>query len=231
MLSCFFPAHNEESDIGPLLEEALEDLPSFAEAFEVIVVDDGSTDRTAEVVRGFERDHPEVRLVSHARNLGYGQALRTGLREAKGDAVFFTDADRQFRIADLRLLLQRSEEADIVAGYRIRRRDPWHRLLIARIYHLALRAMFGLGLHDVDCAFKLVHRRVLDAVGADLVSRSAFISPELLIRAQRAGYRIVETGIPHHPRRAGRSEGATPRVIARTLREMWRMRRVLGPRA
>lgn len=208
----------------------METLPHLADGFEVIVVDDGSRDRTAEIVRSFAHGHPAVRLVSHERNLGYGHALRTGLDAAEGDAVFFTDADRQFRIADLERLLARLPEADIVAGYREQRSDAWHRLLVADVYHRVLRAVFGLRLRDIDCAFKLVRREVLDDVGPQLESRSAFISPELLIRARAADYRIVEVGIPHYPRTAGRSKGATPKVIARTLREIVRMRRRLGSR-
>lgn len=207
-------------------------MGTFAERFELIVVDDGSFDATAAVVRRYAEAHPDVvRLVSHERNLGYGHALRTGLREARGEAVFFTDADRQFRLADLGRLVERLGEADVVAGYRIKRNDPWHRLVVARVYHLVLRVVFGLHLRDVDCAFKLFRRAVLDDVLGDLESRSAFISPELLIRSRKAGYRIVEVGIPHHPRTAGRPKGATPKVIARTIREIWSMRRRLGRRA
>ncbi len=195
-------------------------------------MDDGSSDATAAVVRRYAEAHPDVvRLVEHERNLGYGHALRTGLREARGEAVFFTDADRQFRLTDLGRLVERLGEADVVAGYRIKRNDPWHRLVVARVYHLVLELTFGLHLRDVDCAFKLFRRKVLDDVLGVLESRSAFISPELLIRSRKAGYRIVEVGIPHHPRTAGRPKGATPKVIARTIREIWSMRRRLGRRA
>jgi glycosyltransferase involved in cell wall biosynthesis len=227
-LSCFFPAFNEAENIGPLLDEALATVGKFADRFELIVVDDGSTDATAAVVRTYAQQHPEVRLEAHPRNLGYGHALRTGLRAARGEAVFFTDADRQFRLEDLGRLLERFGEAEIVVGFRIKRVDPWHRLVVAWVYHHVLRALFGLHAHDVDCAFKIFRRDVLDAVAADLGSRSAFISPELLIRAGRAGFRVVEVGVPHYPRLAGRPKGATPKVIYRTLVEIVRFRRTLG---
>ncbi|HVL80487.1 MAG TPA: glycosyltransferase family 2 protein [Actinomycetota bacterium] len=227
-LSCFFPVFNEEENIGPLLEEALATLPAFAERFEIIVVDDGSTDATPSVVERYVARHPEVRCERHPANLGYGHALQTGLRASRMDAVFFTDGDRQFRIGDLDRLVPRfGPEVPIVVGYRIKRNDPWHRLVVARVYHLVLRAVFDLRLHDVDCAFKLIGRPVLDRFLDDLRSRSAFISPELMIRSREAGYGIVEVGVPHHPRPAGRPKGATPKVIWRTIREIVRMRREL----
>ena len=231
-LSCFFPAFNEEENIAAVLDEALATLPRFADGFEVIVVNDGSSDRTADVVTEYAAGRPEgdqrVRLVSHEVNRGYGEALRSGLAAARGDTVFFTDADRQFRIADLRRLLDHYGRSPFVVGYRLKRNDPWHRLVVARVYHAVLKRVFGLRLRDVDCAFKLFSREVLDRVRPDLVSRSAFISPELLIRAQNAGVTITEVGVPHYPRAAGRPKGATPKVIARTVKEIVVMRRRLG---
>ena len=230
-LSCFFPAFNEEENIGAVLEEAVATLPRFADDFEVIVVDDGSSDRTGDVVRDFARGDERVRLVSHEVNRGYGEALRSGLNAARGDAVFFTDADRQFHLDDIARLLDAYETSPFVVGYRLKRNDPKHRLFVARVYHAALKAVFGLRVRDVDCAFKLLDRTALDPIRPDLESRSAFISPELLIRAQMAGVGITEVGVPHYPRAAGRPKGATPKVIARTIKEIFVMRRRLGSAA
>jgi glycosyltransferase involved in cell wall biosynthesis len=237
-LSCFFPAFNEEENIEAVLDEALATLPRFSDDFEVIVVNDGSSDRTAEVVTAYAAGRERVRLVSHEENRGYGEALRSGLAASHGDAVFFTDADRQFRISDLERLLEhydagsevppRRPLSPFVVGYRQKRNDPWHRLFVARVYHAALKAVFGLRLRDVDCAFKLFSREALDLVRDDLESRSAFISPELLIRARTAGVAITEVGVPHYPRAAGRPKGATPKVIARTIKEIFVVRRRLG---
>lgn len=232
-LSCFFPAFNEEENIGAVLEEALETLPRFADDFEVIVVDDGSSDRTGEVVAAFaaggRAGAERVRLVAHEENRGYGEALRSGLAAARGDAVFFTDADRQFHLADIERLLEHYGPSPFVVGYRLKRSDPRHRLFVARVYHATLKAVFGLRVRDVDCAFKLLDRKSLDEIRPELVSRSAFISPELLIRAQMAGVTVTEVGVPHYPRAAGRPKGATPKVIARTIKEIFVMRRRLGP--
>jgi glycosyltransferase involved in cell wall biosynthesis len=223
-LSCFFPAFNEGANIGAVLDEALATLPRFAESFEVIVVDDGSSDDTAAIVREYAMRHPEVRLVSHERNLGYGEALQSGLKASRGRVVFFTDGDRQFRLEDIARLLPAFETADLVAGFRIDRSDPWYRMAVARVYHWALRAVYGIRFHDVDCAFKLIRREVLDAVLDKLESRSAFISPELLIRARLAGFRTVEVGVPHYPRVAGKAKGVTFQVVMRTLQEMRTLR-------
>ena len=227
-LGIFFPAFNEAENIGPLLDEAIRDLSALTENFEIVVVDDGSRDRTADIVREYSARHPQVRLVSHPTNLGYGHALRTGLSATRGDAVALVDGDRQFRIADLRPLLDLLDDVDVVAGYRIVRADPRSRLLIARIYKIVLRALFGLRVRDPDCGFKVVSRAVVDTVAPQLVSGSAFISPEILIRSQLAGFRMKEVGVPHHPRVAGTPKGATPKVIARTLGEIARLRRSLG---
>ena len=226
-LSCFFPAYDEEANVTRLLDEAVATLARFATRWEAIVVDDGSRDRTAELVAQYAAAHPEVRLVRHERNLGYGHALRTGFEACTGEAIFFTDADLQFRLEELAALLPAFEQADVVIGYRIRRQDPWHRRFVARVYHVALRTMFGLKVHDIDCAFKLFRRPVIDALLGHLESRSAFISPELIIRAQLAGFRIAEVGVHHYPRTAGAPKGATPKVIARTIGEMARLRGAL----
>lgn len=228
-LGCFFPVFNEEENIGPLLDEALAELPRLASSFEIVAVDDGSVDATADVVRAYAERHPQVRLVAHPTNLGYGHALRSGLDHTRGDVVALVDGDRQFRIADLGRLAERLPDADIVAGYRAHRADSRWRVFVARVYHAVLRRVFGLRLRDVDCGFKLIRRSVIDTVGLSLESRAAFISPELLIRAERAGFRVVEVEVAHYPRVAGRSKGATPRVIARTLGEIWKLRRSLGP--
>lgn len=219
--------YNEAENATALLDEALATLGKFADTFEVLIIDDGSSDGTGDIVRTYAESHPQVRLVAHPTNLGYGLALRSGLDHARGDVVAIVDGDRQFRLSDLGPLFSKLDEADIVAGYRINRADASHRTAIARVYHLVLRMMFGLNMRDADCGFKLIRRSVIDTIAPQLLARSASISPELLIRASRAGFRIVEAGVPHHPRVAGQAGGATPKVVVRTIRELIRLRRVL----
>lgn len=220
-LSVFFPAFNEAESLPTVLSEAVAVLGQFADRFEIIVVDDGSSDATAQIASEFGSP---VRVVAHETNSGYGAAVRTGFLAAKGDAVFFTDADHQFRLSDLGSLVECWAPNTAVIGYRKTRNDPKIRLVIARVYKMVLRVVFRLRITDVDCAFKLLDRTVVDNVAPNLESKSAFISPELMIRTMKSGASIVEVGVVHYPRLAGKPKGATPKVIARTIKEIVRMR-------
>ena len=229
-LSYFFPAHNEADNIEALVEEALADLGDIAEHFEIIAVDDGSSDGTGEIADRLAAAHPEVvRAVHHAQNLGYGAAVRSGLAAARYPLVCFTDGDRQFRVADLGRLTARLDTADpggrvpdVVAGYRIKRADPAIRLAYARIYRATLRLFFGLRVQDPDCACKLFRREALEGVRVE--SSGAFLSAELLIKIGERGGVIVEQGVPHYPRTAGEASGADPRVVLRAVRDFWSLR-------
>jgi len=228
-LSYFFPAHNEAANVRGLVEEALTALPTLAERFEIIVVNDGSTDETAAIADELAAAHPEVRAVHHPTNLGYGAALRSGFAAARLANLAFTDGDRQFRVADLRRLVDRLNEPadpsrppDLVAGFRIKRADPLVRTLYASLYRLANRIFFGLRVRDVDCACKLFRRTALEGVTVE--SGGAFFSAELLIKLGALGRRIEEVGVPHHPRTAGRPTGAKPQVILRAIRDFWSLR-------
>jgi glycosyltransferase involved in cell wall biosynthesis len=225
-LSYFFPAHNEEANVRELVAEALATLPTLAEAFEIIVVNDGSRDATGAIADELTAANPGVvRAVHHPTNLGYGAALLSGFRAARHDLVAFTDGDRQFRIADLGRLTVRLAEADhpdAVVGYRIKRADPLIRTIYARLYRFANRVWFRLKVRDVDCACKLFRRDAL--AGIAIESGGAFFSAELLIKLSAAGRTIAEVGVPHHPRTAGSPTGAKPSVIFRAVGDFWRLR-------
>jgi glycosyltransferase involved in cell wall biosynthesis len=225
-LSYFFPAHNEEANLQPLVEEALATLPSIAETWEIIIVDDGSRDATPRLADDLTAANPGlVRAVHHPVNKGYGAALRSGLGAARYELVAFTDGDRQFRVEDLRRLatrLQQPDAPDVVAGYRIRRADPLVRTLYAKAYRLANRIFFGLRVRDVDCACKLFRLTALD--GLRVESGGAFFSAELLIKLGASGKRIVEVGVPHYPRIAGSPSGARPSVVFRAAKDFWLLR-------
>jgi glycosyltransferase involved in cell wall biosynthesis len=225
-LSWFFPAHNEEANLEGLVQEALGTLPGLADTFEIVIVDDGSRDRTGPIADDLTAAHPGiVRAVHHPTNLGYGAALRSGFGSARYDHVAFTDGDRQFRVADIGRLIDRLAEPDrpdVVVGYRIKRADPLVRTVYARFYRLANRIFFGLRVRDVDCACKLFRREALEGLAVE--SGGAFFSAELLIKLQVAGRSVAEVGVPHHPRTAGSPTGARPSVVFRAVRDFWFLR-------
>jgi glycosyltransferase involved in cell wall biosynthesis len=224
-LSFFFPAHNEAENISAFVAEALDVLPTLADEFEIIVVDDGSRDETPRLADQRAAAHRQVRVVHHEVNKGYGAALRTGLRAARFDLVCFLDGDRQFKVEDLGRLIDRMaqpDNPDVVVGYRIKRADAAARLIYARAYRLALNIFYRLGIRDVDCACKLFRRSALE--GIRLESGGAFLSAELLIKLKQRGRKLAETGVPHYPRTAGSASGANPKVVFRAMRDFWRLR-------
>ena len=223
-LSYFFPAHNEAENLRGLVEEALETLPQLAEVFEIVIVDDGSRDETPAIADELAAAHAPVRAVHHPTNLGYGAALRSGFAASRYANLAFTDGDRQFRVADLRRLIERLQAGDVdaVMGYRIRRADPFVRTLYARLYRLANIVFFGLTVRDVDCACKLFKRESLEGVNVE--SGGAFFSAELLIKLRARGRRLAEVGVPHYPRTAGSPTGAKPQVVFRAVRDFWFLR-------
>jgi glycosyltransferase involved in cell wall biosynthesis len=224
-LTFFFPAYNEEEDVEAVVREGLGVLPRFSDDLELIVVDDGSTDRTGEIADRVAREDPRVRVVHHRPNRGYGGAVRSGLSAATRRYVFFTDGDRQFDLTDLERLLPSLDRASVVVGYRARRADPPKRLFIAWVYNTLIRVLFFAPFRDVDCAFKLFDRDVFARVPLSRVrSNGAFFSPELLLVLRAAGERIEQVPVRHFPRRHGEEKGATVRVILRTIRDLLRLR-------
>jgi glycosyltransferase involved in cell wall biosynthesis len=227
-MTFFFPAYNEEGNLVAMVDKALGVLPGFVSEFDIVIVDDGSRDGTEAEGRALEAGHPEVRYVRHPVNRGYGEALRSGFKASRGEVAFYTDGDQQFDLDELHQAWPVLAGADVVAGYRIKRADPLHRLFIAWTYNHLIRVLFSLRMHDVDCAFKLVRREVIEAV--DPTSGGAFFSAEFLLRAHHQGFRVVEVGVHHYPRTLGKPKGATPKVILRTVKDMLALRRSLRVR-
>ncbi len=222
-ISVFFPAYNEADNLERLTLRTVESLRRLAAEWEVIIVDDGSRDRTPEVARRLTGELPGVRYLRHEKNQGYGGAVKTGLKAAKLDWIFFTDGDGQFDTAELALLLPATARADFVAGYRLKRQDSLLRSLNAFAWGMLVRTLFGLHgqVRDIDCAFKLFRRRVVDET--EFHASGAMISTELLVRAKKLGYRLAEVGVHHYPRLAGQQTGANLKVIARAFKELFRL--------
>jgi len=230
-LSLFYPMYNEEQNIEEAVASARRILPPLTREWEIIVVDDGSRDRTGAMADALAATDPRVRVVHHGTNRGYGSALRSGLAAARHPWIFYTDGDNQFDLAELSGFWASREEADIIAGYRHPRRDSLLRRLNAVGYHLLCRLFLGVRERDVDCAFKLFRASAL--AGMPLRARGATIDLEILARARRRGARVLERPVSHYPRRFGSQTGANPRVVARAMGELlrlwWELRRSGGP--
>lgn len=226
-LSAFLPVHDERGNLRPQVAALLAILPRVARRWELVLVDDGSRDGSAALIDAVVREHPgTVRVVRHATNRGYGAALRSGFAAARFGHVFFTDADRQFDVAELPMLLEAIAEADVVVGYRARRADPAHRRALATLWNLAVRVGLGVPLRDVNCAFKLFRRDAIEGVVLDADGAAA--SAELMAAVFARGARVVEVAVSHRPRPAGMPSGGRPAVALRALRELWRLRRRLA---
>ena len=230
-LSLVLPAHNEEENLGIVVDQALTALPRFTDRFEIVVVNDGSRDKTPEIAEGFARVDPRVEVVHHPVNRGYGAALTSGFKASTGDFVMFMDADRQFDINDLALLTPFAADFDIVSGFRMERHDPLIRRINAEIFNVAVRVLFGVHLRDIDCAFKLFRGDLLRSL--ELTAPGALINTEIQAKARRQGARLEQVGVHHYPRVAGTATGGSLRVILRAMRETlllwWRMHRYEPP--
>ncbi|MDD5195050.1 MAG: glycosyltransferase family 2 protein [Candidatus Omnitrophica bacterium] len=220
-LSVFFPAYNEQDNIARTVKNAFEIIPELAENFEIMVVDDGSRDKTADVLKQLSEKYENLKVLTHQKNKGYGGALKTGFSNAKYDYIFFTDGDGQFHLQELEKLLPLIAICDIAAGFRIKRQDPIYRILNAHAYNLLIRILFGLNAKDIDCAFKLIKKRAIEP--RKLKSNAGFISAEFLIRAKKRGFVIKQVGVTHLARKSGRATGASFKVIFNSFYELFKL--------
>jgi glycosyltransferase involved in cell wall biosynthesis len=204
-LSMFFPAYNDGGTIASLVILAVQVAGRLTPDFEVIVVNDGSTDATRDIVDDLARTYPNVRAIHHQCNRGYGAALRTGFAAATKPLIAYTDGDAQYDPAELPALWSRlTPESDMVTGYKISRSDPWHRIVIGRVYHHTVKLLFRLRVRDVDCDFRLMRREIFDRV--KLEKDTGVICLEMMRKIQDAGFRVVEVPVHHYHRLHGRSQ-------------------------
>jgi glycosyltransferase involved in cell wall biosynthesis len=204
-LSFFFPAYNDGGTIASLVIRAIQAVSRLTPDYEIIVVNDGSIDSTAEILDELARTYPQLKVVHHSRNRGYGGALRTGFATATKDLIAYTDGDAQYDPTEVELLWNRlTPDADMVNGYKISRADPLHRVIIGRVYHHTVKLLFRLQVRDVDCDFRLMRREIFDRVR--LERDTGVICLEMMRKIQDAGFRIVETPVHHYHRTHGRSQ-------------------------
>lgn len=202
-ISVFLPAYNEEENIKQAILSVQEYLKKKFDDYEIIIVDDGSSDKTAEIVKNLSKKNKRIKLVSHNTNLGYGAALRSGFKNVKKDLVFYTDSDNQFNIKEMDILFPLIKKFDIVSGFRIKRRDPLMRIFIAYTYNLIIRMLFNLKVKDIDASFKLYKRHIFDKI--QLKANTGLIDAEVLIKAQKKGFTVGQVGVTHYPRAKGRT--------------------------
>lgn len=220
-LSVFFPAYNDEKTIGSLVEKAFKILPDLAERYEVIVVNDGSLDQTTAVLEESAIKFTKLRIVTHHQNRGYGGALKSGFRAARGDFVFYTDGDGQYNVNELPKLVEKMDsKVDLVNGYKIERQDSALRIILGNLYALWVRILLGIRFADVDCDFRLFRRRILKQI--TLTRDSGAICAEILAKIQKAQGVIASVPIHHYPRRFGQSQFfRIDRILKTLLDDLW----------
>jgi glycosyltransferase involved in cell wall biosynthesis len=222
-LSVFFPAYNDAPSLPSLLRKTFEVLEQNVEDYEVIVVNDGSRDNTAEVLDELRRLHaPYLRVITHPENRGYGGALRSGFAAAKKEHVFYTDGDGQYDVGELpKLIAQAAPEVGLVNGFKLMRQDPVHRIWIGSVYNFCARLLFRIRIHDIDCDYRLIRRSLLDEIA--LTSTSGTICVELVRKLELSGCEVREVGVHHYPRLHGRSQFFRVRSLAITFYQLLRL--------
>jgi len=220
-ISVFFPCFNEQENVARTVEKALNVLEKLNIDFEVIIVDDGSSDDTGKIADEIIDRNDRVKVVHHERNLGYGAALQSGFKAATKELVFYTDGDGQFDINEMPPLLPMMKQFDIVSCYRLKRQDPFIRKINGWCWTKLVCLLFGLRIRDIDCAFKLYKRDIFDNIR--MTSTGALIDTEILARAENKGYRITQKGVHHFPRSAGEQTGANLGVIFRAFKELFKL--------
>lgn len=217
-LSIFFPVFNEEANLEILVNQALRIIPTLAKKYELIIVNDGSSDQTLTIANKLQNKHKEVVVVSHDQNKGYGEVLKTGIINSRYEWIFWTDSDLQFDLAELANFVQASQDgASAIIGYRKKRSEGFRRSLNANLFKIYINLLFRLHVKDIDCAFKLIRADLLKEL--KLSSGSAFTSAEILYRLKKKGVKFVEIAVNHYPRLYGQATGANLKVIIKACYE------------
>lgn len=225
-ISVFFPAYNEEGNIEGVVNKARLVLEKLGlKDWEIIVVNDGSSDKTEEIVKGISKLDSRVKIISHETNRGYGAALKTGFYSSSYSWIAFTDSDGQFDFSEITNFIEKQKEtnADLVIGFYKKRQESKFKIITSKIWEFFVFILFGLRVKDIDCGFKLISKKVIDSIPKLESERGAFISSELLIKAKKKGFKIVEIPVSHFPRKKGKATGRNIRVIIRSFYDLFRL--------
>lgn len=225
-LSLFFPCYNEEKNIENTFNKALPLLKEIAQKWEIVIVDDGSKDKTAEIIKKIAKQYPDnIKIVTHNPNRGYGGAFKSGLYHSQYEWITFTDADGQFDFNDIKTLIdtQRKTKADMVIGYYLGRKVKYVRILGSKLWQFMVYILFGLNVTDTDCGFKLIRKNIVDTIPPLIAERGPFINSEFLIQSKRAGFKIVEVGVHHYPRVFGEATGTKLNVVIAGFKDLFRL--------
>jgi glycosyltransferase involved in cell wall biosynthesis len=223
-LTIILPVLNEEAGIKQSISAILTKVTVFCPDVQLLIIDDGSTDKTAAILRQVQKKDNRIAVITHPKNAGYGAALRSGIEYAMHDWIFFTDADMQFDCSELEKFLPKIRQFDFIIGYRRKRADALQRRIVSGIYNRLIRMLFGLKVRDVDCAFKLMRKSALKKI--DLRSNSFFVSVELMVKAFKLNFRITELGVEHYPRVRGDST-VTGKQMVRSMIDLMKLYRSL----
>ena len=221
-LTIFFPAYNDENTIKPLVMNAIETAKQLTDDYEIIVVDDCSPDRSGEIADELANRYKEVRVIHHQKNRGYGGALKSGIYNASKDLIFYTDGDAQYDVKELTRLFPYINQVDIVNGYKIKRSDDFHRIILGRMYHWTAKIFFNLKIRDVDCDFRLMKRKIFDQI--KLRSNSGVICVELMRRIHMHKFKIKEVPVNHYSRKFGKSQFFNPKrilIVFKNMAKLW----------
>lgn len=229
-ISVFLPAYNEEKNLSQTIKNVLGPLKKYFKKWELIIVNDGSKDKTGKIADEYAKKHKQIRVIHHNPNQGYGPALISGLYACKYDWISFIDSDGQFDFGEITKLvsMQTKTKADMVIGYYLKRQVPFFRKVNTRIWQIIVWLLFGLNVRDIDCGFKLISKKILSKIEKLESKRGAFISSEFLIKSQKAGFKIVEVGVNHYPRKQGEGTGANIDVIIQSFVDLFKLWRKLN---
>lgn len=221
-ISVVLPAYNEEYNIFDVIKETFNFLSSITDNFEIIAVDDGSIDRTTQILEKLKGTDSRLKVIRHLKNIGYGAALCSGFKKAQKDLIFMMDADRQFDISEITKLIPYIKDYDIVVGFRIQRKDPFYRCFLGYCFNFIIKILFGIKIKDINCGFKLFKRDSLQKMV--LITKGSLISTEIMALANRNKLKIKEVGVNHYPRAYGKQTGASFKVILITFLEICRFK-------